>query len=426
MDKKLLADLEFSSIIGESTAQTVTGQNLINKYKSYLMTNESTCRLVNRFVYEANQHLYDNGVHEAMGKVADYIQCNKTGWALLTACENLKQDTSSRNFLNKAAVVQVEKLLENNEETINKYIKAGALKNVMYVTEFRNIAKQVYHDMPMVESDANYTMVRPISYIENCGDGYMFEAAGKVIKVNEDKTIMEANWNDVSNTFRMINQLLESSICKFDEVSESLTISYLGAEYVLNIVDEACKCEKCRKNEKGECKKKEMTVEQLREENRLVVMAQQPRNRNMVAGVLEAIALAFENFKHIAKMDNAGVYMTNADQFLVVNEGTNMFATLIKSNHSNGWTFNTNVIEALENIKKSTRVTLSEKFTEQVKAVIENTSEEEKAKIAAELKESQKNGMKARIEALTEKFKNDPTKLAILSQCAKDLQEAED
>jgi len=278
----------------------------------------------------------------------------------------------------------------------------------------------------MVESDANYTMVRPISYIENCGDGYMFEAAGKVIKVNEDKTIMEANWNDVSNTFRMINQLLESSICKFDEVSESLTISYLGAEYVLNIVDEACKCEKCRKNEKGECKKKEMTVEQLREENRLVVMAQQPRNRNMVAGVLEAIALAFENFKHIAKMDNAGVYMTNADQFLVVNEGTNMFATLIKSNHSNGWTFNTNVIEALENIKKSTRVTLSEKFTEQVKAVIENTSEEEKAKIAAELKESQKNGMKARIEALTEKFKNDPTKLAILSQCAKDLQEAED
>ena len=45
--------------------------------------------------------------------------------------------------------------------------------------------------------------------------------------------------------------------------------------------------------------------------------------------------------------------------------------------------------------------------------------------IEKELKESKLQGIKDRISVLTEKFKNDPTKLAILSQIAQDLQTAE-
>ena len=56
----------------------------------------------------------------------------------------------------------------------------------------------------------------------------------------------------------------------------------------------------------------------------------------------------------------------------------------------------------------------------------EQVSEEDKAKIAAELKEAKIQGIKDRIANLTEKFKNDPTRLAILSQMAQDLQTAEE
>ena len=418
MVNKLLADLEFNSIVSESMAQTQTGSEFLNKFKSYLMANESTCGLVNRFITEGQQYRYDNGVNAVLEKVADYIQSNKTSWALASVCENLRHGQTSYNYLSQSAIAQVEKLLENDEETVNKYIKAGALKNVMYVTEFRNVAKQVYHDMPMVEAAADYTVVRPISLVESCGDGYLFEAAGRVIKITADKTIAEGNWNEVSNTFRTVSSLLESDICSFDSTSESLTIKYNGVEYQIN---EANKLVKLTGKEE-----KEMTVEQFRDHNRLMLMTANPRFRNQMAQVLEAIALTCENFDHIAKMDNTGIYETRGDKFLVVNEGTNMFATLIKSNHSGPWTYSANVVEVLESIKKSTRVSLSENFNEQVKAVIEQVSEEDKQRIANELKEAKLQGIRDRIANLTEKFKNDPTKLAILSQMAQDLQTAEE
>lgn len=413
MNKKLIADLEFSSIIGEACASTATGSNLLNKYKSHLMANESTCALVNSFVNEASQCRYDNGINEALEKIADYIQMNKTSWALSTVCENINANTNSHNYLNQKAVKEVEKLLENDEDTVNKYIKAGVLKNVMYVTEFRNIAKQVYHDMPMVESTAEYTKTTPISFVESCGDGYMFEAAGKVMKVALDKTITESNWNEVSNTFKVVSSLLESNICSYDEVSEGLTINYLNTEYFIQ--------------EAGTCKKgdKEMTCEELRDQNRLMVMASNPRKANEVAQVLEAIALTCENFDHIAKMDNSAIYETKADRFLVICEGTTMFATLLQSNHSGAWTYNCNVVEALEQIKSRTRATISEGYKTNVQEAVEKASESDREKMEQEIREAKKQSVKERIEALTEKFKDDPVRLAVISQIAKDLQDAE-
>jgi hypothetical protein len=413
MTSKLLANLEFNNIIGESTAQTATGSNLLNKYKSHLMANESTCRLVNNFVSEASQCSYDNGVYNTLEPVSDYIQSNKTSWALASVCENLRRGKTSWNYLNQSAIDQVEKLLENDEDTVNKYIKAGALKNVMYVTEFRNIAKQVYHDMPMIESTAEYKMVRPISFVEDCGDGYMFEAAGKLFQISSDKNISEAQWNEVSNTFRQITSLLESNICTFDEVSETLSIDYQKITY------EISECGKVKRNGI------EMTTEQLRENNNLYMRTINRRYANEVAQVLESIALTCENFNNIVKMDNVGIFETNSDKFLVINEGMNMYTTLLRSNHRTPWTYNCNVVEALENIKANTRVSLSERYNEQVRMFIENTSEEDKKEFQKKLNESKKLSTRERIEALTEKFKNDPVKLAVLSQVAQDLQNVE-
>ena len=162
MNNKVLAELDFASILSESSAQTATGAELLRKYKSILIANESTHGLVNNFVKEASAHRYDNGVNEALEIVVDYINANKTVWALSTACESINANNSSYNYINKNAAKQVEKLLEMNEEDVVKYIKAGALKNVMFCESFRNIAKQVYKDMPMVEEAADYTAIHPV------------------------------------------------------------------------------------------------------------------------------------------------------------------------------------------------------------------------------------------------------------------------
>ena len=109
---KILAEMDFGTIIGESNAQTSTGSDLLNKYKSHLMSNESTCGLVNNFIREANTCRYDNGVNTVLEHVADFIKCNKTVWALSTACESIMGNTSSYNYLNRNECKQVENLLE--------------------------------------------------------------------------------------------------------------------------------------------------------------------------------------------------------------------------------------------------------------------------------------------------------------------------
>lgn len=415
MTNKILAEMEFASIISRATAQTQTGAEMLNKYKAHVMANESSCALVNNFVREASICRYDNGVNEALTTVADYINMNKTSWALASACESIKNNKSSYNFINQNAARQVEKLLEMQEEDIVKYIKAGALKNVMYCESFRNIAKQVYKENPMVEATADYTKVTPISITENVGDGVCFEVAGNLYKIDEDKNILEANWNEVSNTFRIISSLLESNMTSVDE--HTIVIKTSNSTYSISEADKVV-----REGKEG---KKEMTSEQLREHNRLVLMTTNPRYRNNMAEVLEAIALTCEHYDSIVNMDNAAIYTTKNDKFVVIESGVNLYATLLASNRHSKWTVNENAIESLSFIKSKTNVSLSENYTSLVESAVAVADEEEKVRIQEELKSQEQQSYKERIEALTEKFKNDPVKLAVLSKLARELNEIE-
>lgn len=443
MNNRILAELDFASILNESKAQTATGADLLRKYQSFLITNESSHNLVNAFVKEASVHTYDNGVNEALGIVSDYINMNKTIWALSSACENINNNNSSYNYINKNAARQVENLLEMNEDEVVKYIKAGALKSVMFCEAFRNIAKQVYKDSPMVEEAADYTAVHPVSMIENVGDGFLFEVNGTLYKMDLDKNVQEADWKTVSNTFKTVSSLLESDMCTVDE--NTITIEFNNSTYVIS---EAGKCEKCKagnaKNieDCGDCKpdakdtddpeakkkksvKESFTAEQLRENNRLVVMATAPRAKSQVASVLEAIVLLVENYDNITNLDNVSIFSTRNDKFVVIEAGSNLYATLLQSNRHPKWTINENAVDALSFIKSKTNVSLGEKYSELVAEHIEKVSEEEKDKIEQELKENERNSYRERISALTEKFKNDPTKLAVLSQLAAQLADAE-
>lgn len=412
MKNKTLAEMEFASIISEATAQTQTGAELINRYKSYVMSHDITHSLVNNFVREASNCQYDNGVVEALSIVADYINLNKTSWALASTCESLNANNSSYNYINKNfAVKQVEKLLEMNEDDVVKYIKAGALKNVMFCEEFRNIAKQVYKDNPLVEATAEYVRRTPVSLVENVGDGVCFQVKGQLFKIADDKTIQEAQAKEVSNTFRIISQLLESQYVTIDE--HAIEVKLDNATYE---VSESGNVKRIGKD--GE---KVMTVEQLRENNRLMLMTANPRFRNQLAGILESVALLVENYDSVVNLDNVAIYETKNDTFMVIESGTNIYSTLLRSNRHPKWTINENVIEALSFIKTKTNVTLNESYDEAVAKCMEEMDEEHHAKIEAELKEEKMNSYKERIEALTEKFKNDPVKMAVLSKLAQDI-----
>jgi hypothetical protein len=415
MNNKILAEMEFASIISNASAQTQTGAELLSKYKAHLMANESTCALVNNFIRESQAHRYDNGVNDVLECVADYISQNKTSWALASVCESINNNRSSYNYLNRNAAKQVEKLLEMDESEVVKYIKAGALKNVMYCESFRNIAKQVFKEQPLVEATAEYTKVTPISIVENVGDGICFEVCGTVYKIGDDKSIQEASWKDVSNTFKNISQLMESQMVTVDNTT--ITIKTDVAEYAISEANKVTKT--------GREGTVEMTAEQLRENNRMALLVTNPRFRNNFAGVLEAIALTCENYDHILNMDNVAIYTTKNDKFVVIESGSNIYATLLASNRCAKWTVNENAIEALSFIKSKTNATLSENYKDAVEANLQEADVQEKEKLAEELKEQEKLSYKERIEALTEKFKNDPVKLAVLSKIAQELSEAE-
>lgn len=413
MISKILVNLDFASLISEAYAQTQTGAEIINKYKAHVMSNESSCALVNNFIREASQCRYDNGVNETLSVVADYINSNKTSWALASACESINANNKSYNYINRNAAKQVESLLEMEEEDVVKYIKAGALKNVMFCESFRNIAKQVFKETPMVEATAEYTKVTPVSITENVGDGVCFQVAGQLFKMDSEKNVHEALWSEVSNTFRTVSQLLESQMTVID--NHSIIVNSPVATYTIS---EAGKV--VREGKEG---KKEMSVDQLREHNRLVLMTTNPRQRNNVAQVLEAIALTCENYDSIVNMDNAAIYLTKNDKFMVIESNDSLYATLLMSNRTQKWTINENAIDAISFIKSKTNVSLSENYQSVIENAMSSADKAEKARIEEELKATEQQNYKERIENLTEKFKNDPVKLAVLSKLAQELSE---
>lgn len=454
MNIKILANIDFQSIIGESTAQTQTGAELINKYNSYLMVNEASCALINSFVKEASQHTYDNGVAETLATVADYINANKASWALATACESINADTRSHNYINRNAAKQVEKLLEMEEDDVVRYVKNGALKNVMFCESFRNIAKQIFKETPIVEHEADYTVVHPISFVENSGDGLCFAVEGRIYKIDDDKNIVESNANEVSNTFRVITSVLESNNTTVD----NHTISIVAGNSVYTI-SEAGKCEKCKlekpgkyegdklpvtdkdvtpdakKSDDKEADKKDgkgmkklsesFDVAKLRENNRLILMTANPRFRNQLAYLLEGIALIAENYDNIANMDNVSIYTTKNDKFVVIEGANTLYASLLASNRHPAWTINENAVDTLSFVKAKTNTNISERYAELVKNHIEQVSEAEQENIKNEIHEQKVQSYKERIAALTEKFKHDPAKLAVLSNIASELNYAE-
>ena len=409
--KKILTELEFGSIISESQAQTATGESLLNSYKSHCMANESTCALVNNFIKEASKLTYDNGVVAVLEQVADFVNSNKTRWQIASACESIQSQQTSYNMLNMNAAKQAEKLVDLNEEEAVKYIKAGAFKNIMFCEAFRSIAKSVFKNQPMMESNAEYTTVHPISIVEKNGEDLYFEVAGGLYKINEENQVSVASWDEVSNTFKNVTSLLESNLARCCD--ETLSFKAGNYEYRVNESNKVTKV--------SSSAEKEMTIEQLREDNRLMINATNPRFKSEMARVLECIAQVVENYDNIVKLDNTSIIESKNDKFILVERDGNVFATLLKSTHNPQWTINEGAMKAIDFIKSKTRIDLTEQLNEAIKTNIAKVSEEEQQVMEQELKDKEVQDIKDRIAALTEKYKDDPAKLAVLSQLSESL-----
>jgi hypothetical protein len=154
-------------------------------------------------------------------------------------------------------------------------------------------------------------------------------------------------------------------------------------------------------------------------------MSTNPRQKNNVAQVLEAIALTCENYDSIMNMDNVAIYLTKNDKFVVIESNDKLYATLLASNRTSKWTINENAIDTISFIKSKTNVSLAENYQVVIENAMSSADKAEKERIAEELKATEQQSYKERIENLTEKFKNDPVKLAVLSKLAQELSEIE-
>jgi len=412
--QKQLAELDFCALLAEANAATATGANLINNYRVYCTGNPVNCNVINSFINEAKRQTYDSGINALLVKICNFINERQISWQIASVCEAIENDRNPKNYLARNAAHQATQLLEMQEDDVKKYIRAGALKNVQYIEQFRNITKAVLKEsMKYVSDDLSYTTTNPISYVESVEDGNIFRVYGKTFKMTSDGDVCECNFND--SKFSYINALLESQYVFLNE-DDSLTIKYDDIDYTIKTQGV---CERHSKNST-------LTLETstLREYNMASLQTVLPAARNQKAAMLEAIALITENFDNIVKIDCAAIYQSADDSFYVIEGKTKLYAELISSTHaSTRWSVNENAIETVKFIKDKTHVNLTEVYESMIDENIAEAEKAEKQHIVESLKSNEKKSFAQRIDALTEKFKDNPAVLRVIASVASEYAE---
>lgn len=412
---KVLAGMDFSGKLFEAKAQTALGNELITKYRSFVVANPATCATVNNFLKEARNLSYDSGIQALVESLATTLEENKFGWALASVCESISNSSHRANYLQLRAVEQVSPMLEMKEDEIVSYIKSGALKNVMYVEAFRNIAKAIYKEQPIVEYSEDFTAAHPISLVEQVEDSYYFHVAGRLFRTNA-QGIFEADRKDVSNEFLTVASLLESGMVKYTD--DGLTMELNGRLYKVYEENEEVKC-----SITVEGKVSVYTIDQLRENNNYFVMAAPANQKAQRASLLEGFAKVFENFSKVAILNNVSVISNANDRFILIENNGNAYAKLLQSNHCQPWEIKNDIAKVCESVKKFTRLDITKLYTESVNKAVEQAKEKEGQQIKENLEKDAIQQRKDRIAELTEQFKDDPIRLKMLASIAADLNE---
>ena len=144
MNISLIKGLQFAEKVNKFEPVTESGKQFIKQYRGYLYQNPANFSLVNNFISEARKFSYDTGIMSILESVLKFVTDNKISWKIGSVCESIEASTDPYNYINKMGAETAEKLLDMNESEVVQYIKAGALKSVQYIPEFREICKEVY------------------------------------------------------------------------------------------------------------------------------------------------------------------------------------------------------------------------------------------------------------------------------------------
>ena len=417
MSVKLLSNLDFAAKLNSVEAVTESGKEFLKNYRGYMYQNASSCGIVNGFIQESQNYGYDTGIMTILESVLKYVNENNISWKLASACESVANNNSSYNYIAKLGVKQVEKLLEMNESEVVQYIKGGCLKNVQYIPEFRNVCKEVFNSTVTECHATTYNVTTPYSYVVIDENAQYFAVLGTTYKISEGN-VEVSNLEDA--TFNRINSLLPN----FKMVDENLTFEYkssLNAEPYKFTINE---------NEitfaKGNISEKFDSAANFRQYadgySRQLYMAEKFNFIN----TCNSIAEVFEAMDNIVMIDCANVMECADSTVLAIVESDNTVnVNVVRSVHAGASCNNfTTMTEALNQVEKVTGNDIKSLYETRINEEMKNQDPEGYQKIQEELaaaKDAQMSERRKKIAILAEQFKNDPVKIALLNNVAREL-----
>ena len=420
MNIKLLKDLNFAGKINECEAVTEAGKEMVKNYRGYLFTNPTTCGLVNGFVREAQKYSFDTGLTSILESVSSFIKENNISWKLATACESIEANPSTYNYIAKTGIETVGKLLEMNESDVKAYIKAGALKSIQYIPEFRAVCKEVYNSTIVEAYAPNYKVNNPVSYVMETEGARYFNVNGKTFKIAEGM-VSEAVCDDV--TFKRINMLLEA----FTIADNKMVYEWNAGvkKYTVTIFE----------NEEKSCisfsnnKELNETFEDIASFNefcdnlsRTMVMNEKLNFMKITSAIAEVYAVS----ESVMVLDNVKLLESaNGSTCAIIEAENNVNLTVFKSINFGSSSQNYEyVAEALKQVTRVSGIDLKVMYENRINEDVKKSNPEEYANIQEELnasKEAQMDIRKKKIAMLAEAHKNDPAIIAVLNKAARDL-----
>lgn len=417
MNVKLLKNLDFASKINGTEAVTEAGKEMLKNYRGYIYSNPVTCGIVNGFVNEASKYGFDTGLVEILESVNNFIKENNISWQLATACESINANNSSYGYLSKIGLEQVDKLLEMNESEVVSYLKAGAMKNLTFIPEFRQILKNVYASTLNETQAPTFIVSTPFSYVlVSEGKDAYFTVLGKTYKKDAENNVTEAVCDDVK--FNRINSLLES----FNRDGDNIYYEYKAthgdnARFTLN--------EEGLTFTKGAIKENFKEVGAFVDYCNTVSKPMALNEKLNWMNTCSAIAEVFEAYDSISALTNVNVLSTSTGNVCTVINENNVFVTVNRSysagTSSKSYEF---MAEALKDVIKVSGIDLKGFYEERINEDCKKADPEKYQEIKEQLeadKEAAFAARKKKIALLAEQYKNDPFKITLLNKAAKEL-----
>jgi len=418
MNLNLIKGLSFADKLNMTEAITESGKEFLKNYRGYLYTNPASYGLVNSFIRESTQYKYDNGIATILESVLKYVTENNISWKIATACEIIENSNSQYDYIAKEGCKTAEKLLSMNESEVVQYIKAGALKSIQYIPEFRNICKEVYGTMHVDEvRTQNYSLTSPLSYSIVKENETWFAINGYSYCIKEGK-VSQAACDDAD--FNTINSLLPN----FHKVDESLVYEWQAnwnePSYKFTISENEIKLEKGENI--SESFNNTIDFKQYADNFSSTLFGATKTN---FMNIVMNVARVQEGFDNICEVDCAKVLECADGSIANIIEGNdNVNLTWVRSASGSASTDFEYMHEALDQVKAMTNVNLRASYEARINEDMKKEDPESYANINEQLqatKDAKIEERRQKIQQLAEAYKNDPTKIAILSTLSKEL-----